>query len=207
MSATAPAASTQPSRRRAAAALLFALALATAGCAREPGRIPNLHVVEPGTLLRGGQADAEGLRRLRDEYGVRTIVNLNDRTTEWERAAAASLGMDYIGLPMSVMELDRGQLLTFLRAVEDARARGRAPVYVHCQYGQDRTGVAVGVYRIVEQGWCADHAAAELDRYQHWTHGVLFPHLDDRLRETESRRNRWRAFRAILPPAPVERHL
>ena len=43
------------------------------------------------------------------------------------------------------------------KTVRDPRSR---PVYVHCDTGSDRVGVAVGVYRIVECGWDAGRAIA-----------------------------------------------
>ena len=172
--------------------VLLLLPAAAGGCTAERLAIPNFHVVEEGVLLRGGQPTAGGLQALRDEHGVRTIINLNDRTIEAEREEAEKLGIEYVALPMNVYLIRGSQLVQFLSAVRAARAQGNTPIYVHCLRGQDRTGTAVGVYRIVENGWSVDQAAAELDRYQHWTHAMMFPHLRRHLHSADAWRTRWR---------------
>ena len=42
--------------------------------------LTNVHTVSPGVLVRGGQPSDLGFRTLRDDYRVRTVVNLNDAT-------------------------------------------------------------------------------------------------------------------------------
>jgi protein tyrosine/serine phosphatase len=35
-------------------------------------------------------------------------------------------------------------------------------IFVHCYYGEDRTGVMVAAYRIAQQNWTADQAVSEM---------------------------------------------
>ena len=91
--------------------ILFCLAPLAGGCGGQ--HLPNLHVVEQDVLIRGGQPDAVGLAALRDRYGVGTVVNLNDKTTDEELVATVALGMDYLPLPIKTADLPEEKLLVF----------------------------------------------------------------------------------------------
>ena len=183
--------------------ILFCLAPLAGGCGGQ--HLPNLHVVEQDVLIRGGQPDAVGLAALRDRYGVGTVVNLNDKTTDEELVATVALGMDYLPLPIKTADLPEEKLLVFLRTVEDARDGGRGPVFVHCQFGQDRTGAAVGVYRVLENGWSAERAIAEKNAYQQWFHRLFLPQVSRRIRQAGEHRDEWREAIGNLPPPPLVR--
>ena len=47
----------------------------------------------------------------------------------------------------------------FLKIVSDKK---NAPVFVHCQYGADRTGTMCAIYRIVILGWPKEEAIREM---------------------------------------------
>lgn len=171
--------------------------------------LPNLQTVEPGLLLRAGQPSALGLAHLRDRHGVRTVVNLSPATADQELAAALALGLDYVPLPTRTYAIERDHLVAVLAAIRQAEAEGRAPVLVHCRTGQDRTGTAVALFRTLEQGWEAEAATAEMERYRHWTHEALFPHLPGVVHEAEDFEAVWREAVArtghvpvVRPPAP-----
>ncbi|MBX9667161.1 MAG: dual specificity protein phosphatase family protein [Candidatus Obscuribacterales bacterium] len=127
---------------------------------RQPNDLPNLHSVAGG-LLRGGQPTARGLTLLK-QAGVRTIINLRteDIPVNNERMLAKQIGLNFIHLPMYIFEKPNRRLfLSFLREVGTA---ANQPVYVHCQYGRDRTGTVVGAYRIAVDGWTFDKAFEEM---------------------------------------------
>jgi tyrosine-protein phosphatase SIW14 len=44
---------------------------------------------------------------------------------------------------------------------------------VHCYYGEDRTGVMVATYRIAQQNWTPEQAAAEMNSFGFHYH--LYP--------------------------------
>jgi protein tyrosine/serine phosphatase len=50
-------------------------------------------------------------------------------------------------------------VLWFLRIAADP---ARAPVFLHCQHGADRTGYLVAMYRVVVEGWDRERAIAEM---------------------------------------------
>lgn len=133
----------------------------TAGRSYE--ELPNFHVVN-ARLYRGGQPRAGGLRRLA-ALGVKTVVNLRDddaRASEEEREAR-SLGMRYFNVPLSRAHRPEAGQMDELFALIDAA--GNQPVFVHCKRGSDRTGALVAAYRITHEGWTAERALAEAERY------------------------------------------
>jgi protein-tyrosine phosphatase len=159
----------------------------------ESPRVFNVHTVVPGLLIRGGQPDEQGLRELRDRFGVRTVVNFNDVTNDSEAKTAAKVGLDYLRLRDNPFkeEGDHALHLAFLKTVRDAHNNGTGPVYVHCKTGSDRVGLAVAIYRVVECGWDAPTALGELRRHQPYWMAVFFNRYPTILRDAEARRADW----------------
>jgi len=50
----------------------------------------------------------------------------------------------------------------FLRLLHDNHVK---KVFVHCQTGDDRTGMMIAAYRMTEQGWTAEEAMKEMEAY------------------------------------------
>lgn len=125
-------------------------------------RIPNFHVVEP-FLLRGAAPSAEGIAALKT-LGVKTVIDLRiaPKHVAAERRLVESAGMRYMNLPMSAQPPSQKEIDTFLKTVEDPQ---KQPVYVHCQYGADRTGCMVGIYREVFEGWSFPKTYMEMRKY------------------------------------------
>ncbi len=152
--------------RRSLAALAAGVLLATLALAQvEPryAELPNLHQVNP-QLYRGGQPRDAGLRKLKD-LGVKTIVNLRgeDAHTRAESEEAHSLGLRYysISLPGFSRPKDDevGRVLGIINDPENQ------PIFIHCHHGKDRTGTIVACYRISHDGWTAEQAKDEAQRY------------------------------------------
>jgi protein tyrosine/serine phosphatase len=127
--------------------------------------ILNFHEVSTG-IYRGGQPTAEGWAFLK-EKGVKTVVKLNFED-EGSDAEAKKLGMTVIdasGPPATIKNVwgapkpERLQLA--VTALGDKRLH---PIYVHCLHGQDRTGLAVGLHRVINEGWKKADAWTEMKR-------------------------------------------
>ena len=181
--------------------LLILFVVFLAGCGGQ--HVPNGHIVDPGILIRSGQPDAIGLAALRDRHGIRTVINLNNRTTDEELVRCAALGIAYVPLPISTQNPSDADLATFLRAIRQAEAEGRVPVLVHCQFGEDRTGVTTATYRVVMQGWTADEAIDEMQGYRQWTHRLFIPNLDNKVRAIAADRQAWETRAAEDKPVPL----
>jgi protein tyrosine/serine phosphatase len=123
--------------------------------------LPHFYEVVKGELYRGAQPTTQGLQALHDA-GVKTILNLRnerDLITQ-EKKVVESIGMTYISVPLSGFfkpadaDMDKIEAL-----LNDPQAR---PLFVHCQHGKDRTGLAYGLYRIFTQGWTPQAAHDEM---------------------------------------------
>lgn len=172
----------------------------------EFAQVYNVHTVVPGVLIRGGQPSAQGLRELRDQYGIKTVVNFNHKTNKSEGKTAEQLGLDYLPLhdyPFDDARSDRELHLAFLKTVREADRNG--PIYVHCKTGSDRVGLAIAIYRVVECGWDSPHALAELRNHQPYYMALIFHDYPAILREVEQHRDDWRRQLDEMPDPPIVR--
>lgn len=117
--------------------------------------IPNLAEVE-GTILRGGQPNADGWAFLK-AAGITRVVKLN---LDGDAPDQPGDGVELVKCPIDLAEqiIFRPNYDLVMKAV-DAIQPG---TYIHCTHGQDRTGLVVGCYRVLKQGWTKDAAWAEM---------------------------------------------
>ena len=115
----------------------------------------NFHRVRPG-LYRGARPTPEGIASLR-ELGVRTVVNLEMFHSDREMLRGS--GMNYVTISFKAWHPENEDMVAFLKVAADANL---APVYVHCQYGSDRTGTMCALYRIAVEGWSKQEAINEM---------------------------------------------
>jgi len=130
--------------------------------------IPHFEVVTEGVLYRSGQPNLGDLKRLRDRYGIRTVVNLRrlDEQTgrkgpslEEERREAERLGLRFIHFPMDIeQQVDQDTVRQWLDLIRQEAVR---PILVHCKAGVERTGLLVALYRMEVEGWSPRRALDE----------------------------------------------
>ncbi len=112
--------------------------------------IPNFAVVNE-RLYRGGQPEPGDFAKLK-ELGVHTVINLREDPGQHseEETAVRAAGLNYVGLHMNPFFKPKAEeIKQFLATVTNA---ANQPVYLHCLHGQDRTGMCVGIYRMVVEG-------------------------------------------------------
>ncbi|HEX7175277.1 MAG TPA: tyrosine-protein phosphatase [Pyrinomonadaceae bacterium] len=146
-----------------ALALMFSAAVAaTAQDAPKYEELPNFHQVN-AHLYRGAQPRAGGVRRL-PALGVRTVVNLRaaDENSHAEEAEARAAGLQYFNVPLPPYARPDDEQIERALALIDAPEN--RPVFVHCKYGEDRTGTVVAAYRISREGWTYKRAAVEAEQ-------------------------------------------
>src|SRR5262249_12221947 len=79
---------------------------------------------------------------------------------EQEEDAADGLGLRFISEPMSaVWKVNDDQVDRILGILADP---ARRPIYVHCRHGKDRTGLVIGLFRVLNEGWAPEDAYAEM---------------------------------------------
>ena len=135
-----------------------------------PG-VPNLHKVSDN-LYRGAQPSNEGMRQL-EKLGIKTIVNL--RTVHSDRDEIENTELSYEHIPMLTWNTQDDDVVRFLKIVTDSN---NTPVFVHCQYGADRTGTMCAIYRIAVEGWNKNEAIDEMTKGGFGYHSI-FKNLTD----------------------------
>ena len=115
----------------------------------------NLYQMSP-TLYRSALPDSEA-QALLDKLKIGTVINfLNEPDDTWLKTP----GVVQVQLPYRTNHVDDADVLTALRAIQSAQARG--PVLMHCKHGSDRTGLMSAMYRGVVEGWSKEDALKEM---------------------------------------------
>ncbi len=113
------------------------------------------------TLITSGQPTDAQLAALA-RHGIRLVVNLapHDAPSALpdEAALVASLGMDYVHIPVRFSAPADGDLQTFFAAMD---ARQSTPTLVHCAANK-RVSAFLALYRIIRLGWSEDEAFASM---------------------------------------------
>ena len=117
--------------------------------------VPNLYRVSDA-LYRCGQPSQLGMENLK-KLGLKTILNLRSFHSDRDEIGETGLACEHIF--MKAWHPEEEDMVRFLKIVTDPK---RAPVLVHCQYGADRTGTMIAVYRIAVQGWSKEEAMREM---------------------------------------------
>ena len=118
------------------------------------------------TLYHGGQPSKAGFRTLA-KMGVSIVVDLRG-SRDSERKIVTHLGMQYVPMPWECsFPKDRvfAEFLTLLR-----KNSGKE-IFVHCRLGDDRTAMIIASYRMAEEGWSAERAKLEMEKF-----GFSFAH-------------------------------
>ncbi len=118
--------------------------------------------VEDGRLYRSGDVWPGQLARLKETYGIRTILSLNNPEvleTQQERDAALALGIRWLNVPLTG---DGASTRPDRERIKAILFDENGPMLVHCSAGVNRTGLAVGMYRLHRQGWSLDDVLREM---------------------------------------------
>lgn len=112
-------------------------------------------------LYRGGCPTAEDLRILKNNYGIKKIVSLDDKCGHAIDNICKDLELEHIiwglgdGRDPKVGALKKRIVPQLLHG---------GPTYVHCFHGKDRTGMTIAMFRIYT-GWSIDKALAEAFKF------------------------------------------
>jgi len=136
-------------------------------------------------LYRGGQPRAEGIQELK-KLGITTIVDLrgeNPTQRASERQQAESLGIRFVSIPVSGWDPPSNEQVAQFLAL--FRNHPKEKVFIHCRFGDDRTGVFVATYRMAYEGWPATQAMNEM--YFFGFNGFWHPSMKSFIRDFPAR--------------------
>jgi tyrosine-protein phosphatase SIW14 len=132
--------------------------------------IPNTGKINDH-LYRGAQPNFSAFAELK-KMGVTTVVNLrleHDADIATERRQAESFGLRFVHIPVGGFSApSNAQIIQFLSIFRDHPTE---TVFVHCHYGEDRTGVFIASYRMAFEHWPYEQAANEMNSFGfngHW---------------------------------------
>ncbi|PYS74783.1 MAG: hypothetical protein DMF69_00860 [Acidobacteria bacterium] len=130
-------------------------------------------------FFRGAQPKEDQYKQLAD-LGIKTIIDLRNDPTAYEKPAAEALGMRYVNIPMSDKDYpETSSIEQFMKLIADPST---GKFYVHCAGGRHRTGVIGAVYRFNNYNWNFEQVYKEMkdfDFYTRWGHGNMKKFVED----------------------------
>ena len=102
----------------------------------------------------------------------KTIINLenDDLAIFHEQLMAKMWNLDDKSFPMSALKKPKEDSVNqILALLKNPKIR---PVLVHCEHGEDRTGLIIGLHRVLNEKWKPEDAYDEMLRYGF--HPILF---------------------------------
>jgi tyrosine-protein phosphatase SIW14 len=111
--------------------------------------------VVPG-LFRGGKPSPKELGMLKDLWGVKRIISLDDESGKEIQPVCARLGLEHIiwgitdGHDPKIAAIKKRIIPNLLHE----------PTYVHCYHGRERTGMVIAMFRVYH-GWPVHKALEE----------------------------------------------
>lgn len=182
--------------RKYAAALLALFSFAAVGAAQtfENPEYPNVKITNFGKMddryYRGGQPLESDYQSLKD-LGVKTVIDLRNDPTIYEKGAVEALGMKYVNIPLNGWRHpSENHVEEFLKVMNDPET---GTVYVHCKAGRHRAGMMGGVYRVANYGWDYDEAYKEMKKfnYSSWVfHGAMKTYVKEFARKNKAAKSK-----------------
>jgi protein tyrosine/serine phosphatase len=164
---------------RFGAALLGAIFVAaTPTFAQETTQNTEFSDIKIGNFGKMDDRLYRGAQPLKEDYaslaalGVKTVVDLRNDPTDYEKSAVEAQGMKYVNIPMSGWKYANDKdVEKFMSIMNDAES---GIVYVHCKAGKHRTGLVGAVYRFQKYGWDYDQAYKEMKKFNYTSWPVHF---------------------------------
>jgi len=130
-------------------------------------------------FFRGAQPKEDQYKQLSD-LGIKTVIDLRNDPTDYEKPAVEALGMRYVNIPMSDKDYPESAAIEqFMKLIADPST---GKFYVHCAGGRHRTGVIGAVYRFNNYNWNFEQVYKEMkdfDFYTRWGHGNMKKFVQD----------------------------
>ena len=135
---------------RISVSIAMLLAIGTAAIAKRHSdpAFSNIKIRNFGKMddrfYRGAQPDESDYKDLK-ALGVKTVIDLQDHPTNYEKRDVETLGMRYVNIPMSDSSYPKEESINAFLKLVNSPSTGT--MFVHCAGGRHRTGVLGAVYR------------------------------------------------------------
>ena len=127
--------------------------------------LPRFYEVVKNKIFRSAQPSDHGLQEL-PAKGIKTVLDLRNEDPQQiasEGQKVKALGMNFISIPLSGFFAPSEQNMN--RIQELMHDESLQPMLIHCQHGQDRTGLVVGLYRVFTEHVSPQAAKKEMLQY------------------------------------------
>lgn len=128
----------------------------------------NFRVVRPGVLYRSGQMTKDGMKRILNDYRIKTVISLRDGMTALDRAEEEFCNSEEVTF-VRILPSQWGDVggsvpvEAGVRKFRDIMSdSSNYPVLVHCFAGIHRTGAYCAIYRMEFEHWSNARAIAEM---------------------------------------------
>jgi protein tyrosine/serine phosphatase len=160
--------------------------------------IPNSGKVNEH-FYRGAQPKADGLAELK-KLGISTVVDLrleDPAKILWERQQVEALGMRFVNIPVNEWSPPTNeQVVQFLSLFREDPAQ---KIFVHCHFGEDRTGIFVATYRMAFEKWPSEQALNEM--YFFGFNGLWHPSMKSFIHDFPARLHAAPALASLATPS------
>jgi protein tyrosine phosphatase (PTP) superfamily phosphohydrolase (DUF442 family) len=122
--------------------------------------VSNFGEVTPH-LFRGGQPKLAGYKHLK-QMGIDLVIDLRLSGEGNEKKDVNEAGMEFVSLRWHCMFPHDSVFAQFLKLLRENRDK---KIFVHCRYGDDRTGMMIAAYRMADEGWTPEEARKEMEKF------------------------------------------
>ena len=128
---------------------------------------------------RGAQPNQYGLEFLSRIQHVTLVINLRNVGDTWvnEGQTCTNYGIKYLWVPLNGLHAPNKADVEKILVAIDVEIKAKGKVFVHCQYGCERTGTAVACYEIRNKGVSNADALKEADFYSMSKFALPFRHF------------------------------
>lgn len=135
--------------------------------------LPNKFRKVSAEIYAGAMPSLENIVQLKKQYNIKYILTLNEDGAAQIASHLSQINIKLnkfnqikqIIIPISpsvtILDDNLKYLIRNIREILD----NNQPIYLHCAQGQDRTGLAIGIYLIKKYGKSFEQALSEIKKY------------------------------------------
>ncbi len=116
-------------------------------------------------IYRGGAPSIRDLEMLNSIYHIKRVISLDSTTANQIAPTLKQMKIEHLIIPINSSATTVTDPINNLIRNISTLLTAKQPVYIHCLHGQDRTGFAIALFRILHDGWNVDNALNEARKF------------------------------------------